>query len=183
MAHRAAVPFNLRRSEDVFSAATVTSTTEVVHGLLLLEGERLVIQWRRSRTTESVGGTSIRTDSEVEAVREIVLPLSAVAGASVRRRWWDILLGPRLVLRAADLRAFEEMTGAEGLKLAHPAEIILRLRGGDALLAEEFAAELTLALAERALGPGDPGSRRELPSSREHEDAPAAPEDPSASGR
>lgn len=115
MIHRAAVPFNLRRSEDVVSLSMVTSTTEVVHGLLRLDGERLVIQWRLSRQTESVGGASY-------------------------------------------LRAFEEVAGAEGLKLAHPAEIVLRLRRGDVLVAVEFVAELTLALAERTLlpGPTDP---------------------------
>lgn len=153
MIHRAAVPFNLHRSEDVVSLSTVTSTTEVVHGLLRLEGDRLVIQWRLSRQTESVGGASYRTDTELESVKEIVLPLSALSGASVRRRWWNMVWGPRMVLRAADLRAFEEVAGAEGLKLAHPAEIVLRLRRGDVLVAEEFAAELTLALAERTLPP------------------------------
>ena len=39
MLHQAAVPFQLRRSQDAFSGGSVTSTTEVVHGLLRLDGE------------------------------------------------------------------------------------------------------------------------------------------------
>ena len=147
----AAVPFHLRKSSDTFSATTVTSTTEVVHGLLRLEGDRLVVQWRRARHTERMGAASYRTDEELEAVREHVIPLSGVAGAAVRRRWWEPWAGPALVLRAADLRAFEEVAGEGGLRLAHPAELVLRVRRADVLLAEEFAAELALALAERAL--------------------------------
>ena len=56
-----------------------------------------------------------------------------------------------LVLTAADLRAFEEVAGAAGLSLDHPAELALRLRGADLELGREFAGELELALAERAL--------------------------------
>lgn len=157
MRRHAAVPFNLRRSKDVFSATTITSTTEVVHGLVTLDGERLVLQWRLSRQTEHMGGASYHTEKEVEAVREISLPLSAMSGATVRWRWWEPW-SPKLVLRAADLRAFEAVAGEGGLKLEHPAEIVLRLRRTDLLAAEEFAAELALALAERALDEGGPGA-------------------------
>jgi hypothetical protein len=38
-----------------------------------------------------------------------------------------------------------------GLSLEHPAELALRLRGADRTLGSEFAGELELALAERAL--------------------------------
>jgi len=46
---RAAVPFQLSRGQDEFTGGCVTSTTEVVHGLLRLEGDRLVVQWRLAR--------------------------------------------------------------------------------------------------------------------------------------
>jgi hypothetical protein len=147
-----AVPFHLSRSDDVISGMGVTTTTEVIHGLLRLDAGRLVIQWRLSRSTEHVGSMSAHVDRELEAVQEVTLPLSAVAGAVVRRPRWAFWAGPTLVLRAADLRAFEEVTGEAGLKLAHPAEIVLRLRRADLLAGEEFSAELALALAERALG-------------------------------
>ena len=151
MTHSAALPFTLKRSRDVLGAASMTTTTETVHGLLHLDGERLVIQWRLGRKTQHLG-SEIRTDEEFEAVRQVVIPLEAVAGAGVRRRWWQLLSGPRLVLRATDLRAFEDVAGEGGLRLAHPAELVLRLRRSDRLAAEEFSAELALAVAELAAG-------------------------------
>ena len=151
MTHSAALPFTLKRSQDVIGASEITSTTETVHGLLRLEGERLVIQWRLGRKTDRIGN-EIRTDQEFEAVRQVVIPLDAVAGAAVRRRWWQLWSGPRLILTASDLQAFEEVAGEGGLRLAHPAELVLRLRRSDRLAAEEFSAELALAVAELAAG-------------------------------
>jgi hypothetical protein len=143
----AALPFTLRRSEDRVSRGEITSTVETVHGLLRLAGEQFVVQWRSARKTERVG-PDIRTDRELGEVREVTVPLEAVDGAVVRRRWWDRLTGPRLVLTATDLRAFEELAGPDGLAADHPAKLVLRLRNDDRLLAEEFAAELALAIAE-----------------------------------
>lgn len=157
---RAALPFTLRRSRDEFTASTVTSTTETVHGLLRLDAERLVIQWRLARQTDRIGAASMKSEEEVEAVREVVVPLDAVAGARVRLRWWRLGFGPEIVLTAADLRAFESVTGEDGLRLGHPAELVLRIRRSDRLLAREFGAELALALAEGALPPAT--GRREI---------------------
>ena len=148
MVHSAALPFILRRSDDVIGVE-ITSTRETVHGLLRLDGDRVYVQWRVARSTEHVGW-QIRTDREVEPVREVVIPLNAIAGATVRWQWrWPP--GPYLVLTAADLRAFEDVAGAAGLSLNHPAELALRLRRADRALGSEFAGELELALAERAL--------------------------------
>jgi hypothetical protein len=149
MAHAAALPFSLRRGQDVIGEE-ITSTRETVHGLLRLDGERLVIQWRVARATDRVG-REIRTDREVEPVREVVVPLTGLAGATVRGGWRRWLRGPQLVLTAADLRAFEGVAGQGGLRLDHPAELVLRLRHADRAAAGEFAGELELALAERAL--------------------------------
>lgn len=172
MAHTAALPFILKRSKDEFGAASMTSTTETVHGLLRLDGDRLVIQWRLARHTEHLG-VGYSTDDEMEAVREEVIPLHAVAGAYVRRRWWEFWKGPQLVLTAADLRAFDEVVGEEGLRLSHPAEMVVGLKRIHEMLAEEFTAELTLAVAELAAGryeslprespPASPSGRPELP--------------------
>ena len=150
MPHFAALPFLLKRGTQVFSGSGLTTTHETVHGLLRLEGDQLTIQWRVGRTTE-VLDAGMRTDQEVEPVRELVVPLQGVAGAVVRRRWSDLLLGPRLILTAADLSAFEALAGAHGLSLDHPAELELRLRRSDRLAAEEFGAELALAIAEHEL--------------------------------
>ena len=130
-------------------ATEITYMKETVHGLLRVDGEQLIIQWRIARSTDRVGKV-IRTDKEVEPVREVTLPLAALAGARVRWRWaWPP--GPRLVLTAADLRAFEEIVGAAGLRLDHPAELAVRVRRADRLAAREFAGDLELALAERAV--------------------------------
>jgi len=150
MPRSAALPFTLKRSQDVLGAGSITSTTETIHGLLRLDGNRVLIQWRLARRTERIGG-EIRTDREFEAVREVVVPLEAVAGAVVRRRWWEVFRAPRLILTGADLQAFEEVAGEGGLRLEHPAELVVKLRRSDRMLAEEFAAELVLAVAERSL--------------------------------
>lgn len=154
MPHRAAAPFFLKRSKDEMSGVGYTSTKETIHGLVRLEGDSVTIQWRLARHTERVGALSMDSDDELEAVREVVLPLSAIAGAVVRRSGWWPWASPVLVVRAADLTAFEEVTGSEGMKLDHPAELVLRLRRRDVLTAEELSAEIALALAERALPEG-----------------------------
>lgn len=149
MPHSAALPFILRRSEDIVGGLEITSTTETIHGLVRLDGDRLHIQWRVARATQRVG-MEIRTDRELAPVREVVVPLSALASADVRWRWrWPP--GPHLVLTAADLRAFEEVAGTAGMSLDHPAELSLPLRRADRAAGVDFAAELELALAERAL--------------------------------
>lgn len=165
MTYLASLPFILRRSTDVFRADALTTTTETVHGLFRLEEDTLVIQWRKRREIEHVGSDEIRTDHEVEEVRETTLPLSAITGGAVRPSfWWWLGVPPRFVLTAADLRVFQEVVGEGGLNLDHPGQLVVRLRRSDRLAAEEFAAELALALAHRPLsspseGPGylEPG--------------------------
>jgi len=152
MFRTATVPFTLRRTKDEFSATSFSSTREDVHGLLRLEGDQVIVQWRLARTTESYSTTAIKTDEDMEPVREVVIPLQAVATAFVRRRWWEFWKGPQMVLTAADLRAFDHVVGDGGLRLGHPAEMVVDLRRKDQMLAEEFTAELTLAVAELASG-------------------------------
>ena len=142
-----ALPFEIRRSHDVVGRKEIASTIETVYGLLRLRPDRLVIQWRLSRQTDRVG-SEIRSDTEMDPVREVTVLLDRIAGAEIRRPrflWW---VRPRLVLRAADLRAFEQVTGAGGLSLTHPAELVLRLRRVDRLPGESFVADLSLAVAE-----------------------------------
>ena len=148
-----AVPFTLKRSSDLWdSKGGYTATTETAHGLVRLEADRLVIQWRLAVRTESMGGSSWSTKDEIEPVREIEVPLHKVAGATVPRSRWGLLRAPRLVIAAADLVAFDEIAGGQGLKLKHPAKLVLRLKRADRLVAEEFAADMALAVA-RLPGP------------------------------
>ena len=147
MPHFGAVPFTLKRSSDLWDAkGGYESTTETAHGLVRLEADRMVFQWRLAVRTELMGET-YETREKIEPVREIVIPLDKVAGAvAPPRRWWT-LTGPKLVIAASDLLAFEKIAGQQGLKLKHPAKLVLRVKRADRLIAEEFAAELALAVA------------------------------------
>jgi hypothetical protein len=148
----AALPFVLRREHGVVSVREVTATREELHGLLRLDAERLVIQWRATREISRVG-REIRTDRVLAPIREVSLPLSGLAGARIRRVWRKWWWGEVVVLTAADLRAFDVLTdeeGVPGLVLEHPAELVLELRRSDSRQAREFVSELTLALAEEA---------------------------------
>lgn len=146
----AALPFQVRRSDDTIRGGEITSTTETVHGLLRLDAEHLVIQWRLHRATDRYG-SEISSNREVEAVREVSIPLDQLAGASLSRRWWHFGRGATLVLTARDLAGLEAVAGPIGLGLDHPAELRVRLRRGDLEAGRNFVAELQLALAERAL--------------------------------
>jgi hypothetical protein len=161
MAPTAALPFRFRRGGHVVSAGEVTSTEETVHGLLRLEGERLVIQWRTARKTEHVG-REIRVDQELEPVRELAIPLSALASARVRRFWLRWPPGLYLVLTASDLRAFEAVAGEGGLRLRHPAELVIRVGRASRVAAQEFASELELAVADRQLRAAEQSHHRAL---------------------
>lgn len=46
------------------------------------------------------------------------------------------------MLTGADLRAFVEIAGEGGLRLDHPAELVLRVRRSDSLAAREFVGAL-----------------------------------------
>ena len=154
MPYAHSLPFVLKRSKDAMTSTSISTTKETAHGLLRLEGDKLVIQWRLARTTERFTLDAMSSDEEFEEVKEIVVPLSGVAGAVVRRRWWEFFRAPRIVLRASDLQAFEALAGENGLRLAHPAEIVLPVRRRDRLAAEEFAAELELKVAQHGLASG-----------------------------
>jgi hypothetical protein len=162
-----AFPFSYRRSSDVMKGMEYVTTRETVHGLLRYGVEGLVMQWRMTRSREVVG-SEIRTDRSIEEVREVTVPAGALAAARVRWLWWRWPPGRYLVLTASDLRAFEEIAGAAGLQLDHPAELALPIGRGELLAAREFAGEIELAAADRALReaereqrlpPGSPADR------------------------
>ena len=144
------VPFVVRWENGVVQGVSVMATVEVSHGILRVEGGQVVAQWSMARET-SRAGRETRVDYEQGPVREVELPLSGLAGARVR---WRVLPWPprwQLVLRASDLRAFEHLADELRLPLAHPAELVLDLRWSDRGVAREFAADLSLALADEAV--------------------------------
>ncbi|NNF29678.1 MAG: hypothetical protein HKO53_03825 [Gemmatimonadetes bacterium] len=142
------------------TSTAVTTTREHVHGLLRLRGDTLTIQWRLTTKVDHVG-TSIRSEQTVEPVRELAVPVWRLAGATVQRKWLRWLPGLRVVLAASDLTALENLAGTHGLRLNHPAELELTIRSSDRLIAEEFCAELALAISESM---GNPEARLPGPS-------------------
>lgn len=155
MPRSATLPFSFKRSRDELTSTAVTTTSELVHGLLRLHGDTVTIQWRLTLRTDHVG-LELRTDEEVEPVRELSVPVRQLAGATVRRSRWWWPKGPRVVLTASDLTALEGLAGGDGLSLTHPAEVELRIRRSDRLVAEEFCAELAMAVSELIGIPTDP---------------------------
>ncbi len=150
------------------SRREITSTREEIHGLLRLEDDRLVIQWRASVEVSRVG-REIRTDRELAPLREVSVPLSGLAGARVHRRWRNWLPRQVVVLNAADLRAFDALAGeggVSGLVLEHPAEMVLEIRGADSQVAREFTSELALAVSEHLLQQATADAGRDLSASR-----------------
>lgn len=155
----AALPFSFTRSSDAIKGAVYTSTSEAVHGLLRVEEERLVIQWRVSRTTERMG-SGYESKDETEPVREVSAPLAQIAAAELRPG--RLFSPPRLVLTASDLRAFEEVAGPTGLSMEHPGELVLTIDKRHAAAAREFAADLEMAISERLMRLAEEGSRPRL---------------------
>jgi hypothetical protein len=159
------MPFVLVRQQQVVGRE-ITTTTENIHGLILVADNCVRLQWRVLRATARVG-REIRTDVELDRVSEVELPLQAIANVEVRSKWWSRFGFPGgtvLILRAADMRAFEAVAGTAGLVLAHPAELVIPVRREDGMTAREFAAEVTLALAESSEVDRLPARRPQLAS-------------------
>lgn len=157
-----ALPFIITQSTDAFADSQYTSTTETAHGLLRLERDRLVIQWRVHRTTDRMGA-EFSSREEQDPVREISVPLAQLASAELRHRWAMLGGKPRLVLTASDLRAFEGVAGPAGLSLGHPSRLEFTLQRHDADAGRDFAAELGLAIGDCQLRLAEGEGRSALP--------------------
>ena len=146
----ATLPFELTSDHRVIANGSVTTTEERRHGVLRLERAILMVQWRVEREIQLVG-PEIRTDVEREGMREVAVPVHMLGNARVRTRgrwWWRKW---ELVVTAGDLLAFDLLANDDGFTFDHPAELVLPVRSTDLDLAREFASELELAIAERAL--------------------------------
>lgn len=160
----ATLPFQLTTDHQVISNGTVTSTEERRHGVLRLDRETLVVQWRVEREVQRIG-PEIRTDIEHDGMRAVAVPVRLLGDARVRTRgrwwWWKL----ELVLTARDLAAFDRLAGADGFAFDHPAELVLPVRRTDLDLVHEFASEVELAIAELALADAEGASALPSPSS------------------
>lgn len=146
----ATLPFQLTTDHEVIGSGSITSTEERRHGVLRLEHDTLVVQWRVERAVQRIG-PEIRTDVERAGMRDVPVPVRMLGDARVRTRgrwWWRKV---ELVLTARDLVAFDRLAGDDGFTFDHPAELVLPVRPSDVELANEFASELELAIAELAL--------------------------------
>ena len=134
-----AVPFTHWRMENSGGASGWSQTTTRVSGLVRLEDDGVVLQYRVSESVTRPGSMGPET-SESE-VREHRVPLAALRSARVAGGWW----WPRLVLAAADLRAFDGFPVPRKSGEALSLRIALAHRAD----AADLASSVELALANR----------------------------------
>lgn len=146
----ATLPFRLSARHQVVLGGTVTTTDERRHGVLRLERETLVVQWRVEREVQRIG-PGVRTDMERDGLRDVAVPVRMLGDVrvSARGRWWWRRW--ELVLTARDLVAFDGLAGADGFAFDHPATLVLPVLTSNVELAQEFASEVALAIAELAM--------------------------------
>lgn len=160
----AALPFQLSAEHQVISGGTVTTTEERRNGVLRLDNDAIVVQWRVEREIQRIG-PEIRTDTELAGIREVTVPVNALGHARVqtRGRWWWRKW--EIVLTARDLQAFDALAREDGFAFVHPSELVLPLRKGTLDAAQEFASEVELAVAEHALALAQGSAETRLPRS------------------
>lgn len=131
------IPFFIRNA--VMDPATFLQTVTQVDGLVGMEEDDLVLQYRVNTWRSTNKGTREHTVSEV---REVRLPLRSIRRAELRRGWFRT----RVVLFPADLRGFADVPGFSGTELA--LRIPRAERGG----AEQLVNSIELGLSARLLG-------------------------------
>jgi hypothetical protein len=167
---RAALPFVLSRKQQVYGAEYQV-TRETLHGLLVLQGEQLTVQWRREQQTNRYG-QEVRSDRAIDAVRTTAVPLTALTSARLEERWWR--RSASLVLTAADLAAFDAVAGTDGLQLDHPGELRVPIVRAAREQARSFTNELEYVLAEMAMRRAEADELRLPRSSRQQVPRPDA---------
>lgn len=106
--------FTLRKPGRDHSAGNRTSwSTYQVHGVLLVEEDRIVIEWVVTARKGEVDGMDVTMDVEELPAEGLELPLERMYEAKVRIGWWR----PRLTLIANDLGLFQGIPGARGSNL------------------------------------------------------------------
>ena len=139
---------------QVHGPTRVHTTHELCEGLARVEGDALMFQVLVTRTTTRVGGSSVQTDRSTEPVRDIRVPISALASIRIRRTGW--LRRREVLITARDLKVFIDLPGARAQELRIP---VLR-QHADA--AAEFVGTVELAMADYALKLAESGGLPEL---------------------
>jgi hypothetical protein len=143
------VPFSVRWRS--YERARNLVTRSEVYGLLILEPDALVLQYRLQHH-HSQGWVPLpaRPDSGVVEAR---IPLEALRSARLVRGWWRT----RMVLSAADLRAFEGLPGLVRDQL------VLTIDRAHRTDAADLASSVELALTTRLLDRSGPDPRLPAP--------------------
>ncbi|HYW31555.1 MAG TPA: hypothetical protein VE869_08620 [Gemmatimonas sp.] len=160
----ATLPFELTSNHQVIGAGTFTRTEERRHGVLRLERDTLVVQWRVEREVRQYGPET-RTDVERDGLRDVAVPVRMLGDVRVSTRgrlWWRRW---ELVVTARDLVAFDGLVGADGFVFDHPATLVLPVQTSNIELAQEFASEVALAVAELAMADAVAASALPVPAS------------------
>ena len=135
------IPFTLRRVAH--EPRTYTRTGTELAGLLGMDHDALVLQYRE-RTQRWQGGVALSEPTESE-LREVRVPVAAVRRVRLRRGW----LRTRLVIAAADLRAFEPFSA-----WLIGSELVLTVPRAERAAAADLASSVELALSTRLLSEG-----------------------------
>ena len=135
------IPFRLRRGAN--DPATFAYTVDEVNGLVGLDEDGLVLQYREKTAHPSSWPRRAPTETELRVVH---VPLAALRRAVVRGRWF----GVKLVLAAADLGPFEPLRAW----LGGNGELALTIPRAERAAAADLASSIELALSTRLLSHG-----------------------------
>ncbi len=136
------LPFRLKAGDDTQVASWYTrSVSYTLHGILRLDEHAVVVQWSGTADVVEVKGTATRVTEEAVPVRTLTVPITRIAGATIKGGWWR----PRVVLRAKDLEALAPVPGARA------GAVTLWIARRDRELAAELITGLEIMLADAAL--------------------------------
>lgn len=139
------IPFKIRRATR--DSNTYLQTATHVHGLVGMEDDEVVLQYRITTVRQRIGAMPERTESEVGEAR---IPLDAIRRAEVRRGWFRT----RVVLLPANLHSFGGIPGFTG------DELVLTIPRAERAGAADLVSSIEMALSTRLLD-GPSGGRRD----------------------
>lgn len=136
------LPFRLKGpGRDAVEWAGIESVSYRVDGLLSLADQRVILEWKGTRTTQQVSFDGIGTDVDEFPPERLEVPFGRIAGAWVIGGWW----WPRLELRARGLEDFDGVPGTHGVTLR------MRIHRRDRVLARTIAFEIERRVAAAVL--------------------------------
>jgi len=145
--------FRLRRDRTLAAPGDITAIREIVHGTIQLAAGRVTLRWWIDRVTDRFGRDIRTAEREAPSPNEATIAIGDLARVDLRRdAWWRRPRGARLVLEAADPRAFAALVGPNGLLNADAVTLALGIGPRDRDAGRELAADLGIAIGDLALG-------------------------------